>query len=102
MTRDTEKCRLSVLPGVRIKRVILEKIYELFVGTNETVRIKQVSGFHCTCPSKCEFGNKVVNFMTSFVGMLRSSSREVHTIRCKCLGIFLEVVVASIASNYWC
>ena len=43
MTRDTEKCPLSVLTGVRIKRVILEKIYQLFVGTNETVRIKRVS-----------------------------------------------------------
>ena len=43
MTRDTEKCPLSVLTGVRIKRVILEKIYELFVGTNETVSIKRVS-----------------------------------------------------------
>ena len=43
MTRDTKKCPLSVLPGVRIKRVNLEKIYELFAGTNETVRIKRVS-----------------------------------------------------------
>ena len=34
MTRDTEKCPLSVF---------LEKICELFVGTNETVRIKRVS-----------------------------------------------------------
>ena len=29
---------LSVLTGVRNKRVILEKIYELFVGMHETVR----------------------------------------------------------------
>ena len=44
MTRDTEKCPLSVLTGVRIKRVnFREKIYELFVGINETVRIKRVS-----------------------------------------------------------
>ena len=31
--------------------LILEKIYELFVGTNETVRVKRVSvepGFHCS------------------------------------------------------
>ena len=43
MTRDTEKCPLSVLTGVRVKWVKLEKIYELFVGTNETVCIKRVS-----------------------------------------------------------
>ena len=44
MTWDTEKCPLSVLPSVYIKRVnFREKIYELFVGTNETVRIKRVS-----------------------------------------------------------
>ena len=42
--------------GVLIKRVILEKIYGIFVGTNETVRCIRVSalsgcvrraGFHC-------------------------------------------------------
>ena len=33
MTRDTGKCPLSVLSGL-----ILGKIYELFVGKNETVR----------------------------------------------------------------
>ena len=43
MTRDTEKCPLSVLTGVRISGLIFEKIYELFVGTNETVLIKRVS-----------------------------------------------------------
>ena len=43
MTRDTEKCPLSVLTGVRISGVILEKICELFVETNETVRVKRVS-----------------------------------------------------------
>ena len=43
MTRETEKCPLSVLPGVRIKRVNLKKIYELFVGTNENVRIKRLA-----------------------------------------------------------
>ena len=53
-----------------------------------------------SCQSNCELGNEVVNFTTNFVGKLRSSSREVCTIRCKCLGIFLEVVVTSIA-NYW-
>ena len=43
MTRDTEKCPLSVLTGVRIKRVNFREKYELFVGTNETVHIKWVS-----------------------------------------------------------
>ena len=43
MTRDTEKCSFSVLTGVCISGLILEKIYEIFVGTNETVRIKRVS-----------------------------------------------------------
>ena len=38
MTLDREKCLLSVLSGL-----ILERIYELFVGTNETVRYKLVS-----------------------------------------------------------
>ena len=34
-----EKCPLSVLTGVRNKRVnVRESIYKLFVGTNETVR----------------------------------------------------------------
>ena len=42
MTRDTEKCPLCVLTGV-ISGLILEKKYELFVGNNETVRIKRVS-----------------------------------------------------------
>ena len=40
VTRDTEKCPLSVLTGVRIKRVNFREIYELL---NETVRIKRVS-----------------------------------------------------------
>ena len=44
MTRDTEKCPLSVLTGVRTESgLILEKKYELFVRNNETVRIKRVS-----------------------------------------------------------
>ena len=43
MTRDPEKCPLSVLTGVRIKRANFEKIYELFVGTKESVHIKRVS-----------------------------------------------------------
>ena len=43
MTRVTEKCPLSVLTGVRIKWVNLDKVYELLVGTNETVRYKRVS-----------------------------------------------------------
>ena len=43
MTRDTEKCSLSVLPGVRIKRVNFRENNQLFVGTNGTVRIKRVS-----------------------------------------------------------
>ena len=38
----TEKCPLSVLTRVRIKRVNLRK-YELFVGTNGSVHIKRVS-----------------------------------------------------------
>ena len=38
MTQDTEKCPLSVLT-----RLIAEKIYELFVGTNGSVHIKRVS-----------------------------------------------------------
>ena len=44
---DTEKYSLSILTGVRIKRVNLEKIYELFVMTNETVsniRVSVLSG----------------------------------------------------------
>ena len=43
VTRETEKWLLSVLTGVRIKRVNFTEIYELFVGTNETVCIKWVS-----------------------------------------------------------
>ena len=43
MTRDTEKCPLSVLTGVCIKWVNLREIQELVVGTNETVRYKRVS-----------------------------------------------------------
>ena len=39
MTRDTEKCPLFVSTGVRIKLVIFREIYELFVGTNETVPV---------------------------------------------------------------
>jgi len=44
-TRDTEYCPLSVLTGrvcTLIEGSILEKIYELFVGTNETVRYIRV------------------------------------------------------------
>ena len=41
---DTEKCPLSVLTGVRILNgLILEKIYDIFVGPNETVRNIRVS-----------------------------------------------------------
>ena len=47
MTRDTEKCPLFVLPCKRLK---LEKIWQLFVGTNETVRNIQVS-LLSECPS---------------------------------------------------
>ena len=43
MTRDTETCPLCVFAGVRIKQVNFREIYELFVGTNEIVRIKRVS-----------------------------------------------------------
>ena len=46
-TRDTEKCPLSVLTGL-----IYEKIFELSVGTNETVRyirLSVLSGF-CGVP----------------------------------------------------
>ena len=43
MTRDTEKCALSILPGVCTKRDNFRETYKLFVGTNETVRIKRVS-----------------------------------------------------------
>ena len=42
-TRDTEKCPFSVLTGL-----IYEKIFELSVGTNETVRyirLSVLSGF---------------------------------------------------------
>ena len=44
-TRDTEYCPLSALTGrvCTLIESILEKIYELFVGTNETVRYIQVS-----------------------------------------------------------
>ena len=35
---DTEECPLSVLTGVRIKRVNFREKIELFDGTNETVR----------------------------------------------------------------
>ena len=43
VTQDTEKCPLSVLTGVRIKRVNLrENIFELFVGTNGSVHIERV------------------------------------------------------------
>ena len=38
VTRDRETCPLSVLTSVRNKRVILKEMYELFVGTNKTVR----------------------------------------------------------------
>ena len=49
MTRDTEKCLLCVFAGVSIKQLNLKNIYELFVGTNEIVRIKRVSVLS-TCP----------------------------------------------------
>ena len=44
-TRDTEYCPLSVLTArvCTLIESILEKIYELFVGTNKTVRYIQVS-----------------------------------------------------------
>ena len=37
ITRGGRNSSLPVLTGVRIKRVILEKIYVIFVGTNKTV-----------------------------------------------------------------
>ena len=41
---DLEKnCPLSVLIDVHIRRIIFEKIYELFVGTLETVSYIRVS-----------------------------------------------------------
>ena len=43
VTRETRKCPLSILTGVRIKRSILEKIYVLFAGTKESVRYIRVS-----------------------------------------------------------
>ena len=48
-TRDTEKCPLSVLTDVRIKRVDLSENVWAFVGTNESVlniRVSVLSG----CP----------------------------------------------------
>ena len=44
---DSQKCPLSVLSGL-----ILEKIYELFVGTNETVRNIRVSVLSGCLPKK--------------------------------------------------
>ena len=43
VTQDTEKCPLSVLTGVRIKRVNLRENVRFFVETNETVRNTGVS-----------------------------------------------------------
>ena len=48
-----------------------------------------------SCQSNCELGNEVVNFTTNFVGKLRGLSRE----KFAPFGVFLEVVVMSIA-NY--
>ena len=49
MTRDIDKCLLSVLTGVRIERV-KRKIYQLFVGTKEAVRY--IRGFVLSgCPT---------------------------------------------------
>ena len=48
-----------------------------------------------SCQSNCELGREVVNFTTNLNcwEVKKFIPREVHTIRCKCLGIFLEVVV---------
>ena len=43
VTRDTEKCLLSILTGVCIKRVNFRQNYEFFVGTHKTVRNVRVS-----------------------------------------------------------
>lgn len=43
VTRDTEKCPLSVLTGVDIKQAEFRERYELLVGTNETVLDVRVS-----------------------------------------------------------
>ena len=44
-TRDTENCPLSVLTGrvCTLIESVLEKIYQLFVGSNKTVRYIRVS-----------------------------------------------------------
>lgn len=43
VTRDIEKSSLSVLTGVLLSWLILERTCELFLGTNETVRYMRVS-----------------------------------------------------------
>ena len=43
MTRDTEKCPLSVLTDVRIKQVNFRENMSFLSGKNETVHIKRVS-----------------------------------------------------------
>ena len=55
MTRDTEKCPLSVLPGVRIKRVNFRENVRAFCRDKGNCPFKagvHRAGFHCICNLK--------------------------------------------------
>ena len=47
MTRDKEKCPLSVLTAIRIKRDNISENIKRFVGTNGTVHHRDLE-FNCT------------------------------------------------------